>query len=276
MAGRPSPSSRGFTLVELLIAMGLSLLIVGGMWLALHAQEGAYRSQRAAREERRVLDAAVQQLQRDLQLAGAGLPRWTPCIVPGHGDGNPVLTIRYITDPPFVTALIAPASEKSKVFRIPQDAVRHFQPGDRVLIHGSGTSLAFSVESRSRRGLSPASGSLQSLGNTWGRLSFSPGSKVVRLREGEVQYLLVRGKKGDHRLLRRRGARETVVATGVQDLRIDYLAAPPDGNNSADPVWTSEPPPDTPIIGARVHLAVGQSTAHFTVTPRNLLADSSS
>ena len=77
MAPVPRPSVRGFTLVELLIAMGLSLLIVGGMWIALQSQEGAYRAQGAGREARQMLEAAVQQLQEDLKLAGTGLPPQT-------------------------------------------------------------------------------------------------------------------------------------------------------------------------------------------------------
>ncbi len=272
-------SCRGYTVVELLLAMGLAVLIVGGMALALQAQERAYQAQEAGQKTRQMLEVAVQQLQRDLQLAGAGLPRWTPAIVPGHGDGNPVLTIRYFTDDPFVTRLTASASEKSKVFRIPPDAVRYFRPGDRVLIHGNGTSLAFRVEavgSRSRLSLKPYPGTLQSSGNRLGRVAFAPGSAVVRLRDGEVQYLLVQGKGGDHRLLRRRGARETVVATGVQDLRLEYLVASPDGDGAAGTRWTPQPPVETPILASRVHLAVGRSAAHFTVTPRNILPESPS
>ena len=51
MGRRRCPSCRGSTLIELMIAMGLSVLIVGGMALVLQTQERAYQAQGAAREE---------------------------------------------------------------------------------------------------------------------------------------------------------------------------------------------------------------------------------
>ncbi len=107
-------------------------------------------------------------------------------------------------------------------------------------------------------------------------LTFPSGSEVTRLRNAEVQYILAGGEEGDRRLVRRQGTRETVIATGVGELRVDYLVAPPDADPAAGPKWIPQPQVGTAILGARVHLAVGQSTAHFTVTPRNLLAESSS
>lgn len=278
MAPTPCPSCRGYTLVELLIGMGLALLIVGGMWLALQSQKKAYRAQGTGREERSVLRSAVQQLEKDLQLAGAGLPRWTAAIVPGQGDGNPVLTIRYITDPPFVTKLTAPASERSRLFRIPPDDIRHFAMDDQVLILFDGARQSFRVEavgshSSPHLKLTPEETPGGSQDRTvWS--TFPPGSEVVRVRDWEIQYLLVPGEGEDHTLIRRRGARETVVATHVQDLRIDYLFTAE--GNGANPRWTSMPPVDTPILGARVHLTVGHTTTHFTVTRRNLSPNSAS
>ena len=280
MAGRPSPSSRGFTLVELLIAMGLALLIVGGMWIALQSQEGAYRAQGAGREARQMLEAAVQQLQQDLQQAGAGLPPQTlPAIAPGSRNGNLVITIRYLTDDPFVTKLTAPASERSKLFRIPPDDLAQFRQGDQVLVRHEGVWQAFRVQavgSHSSPRLSLAPEKLRSAEDPMVWLTFPSGSEVTRLRNAEVQYILAGGEEGDRRLVRRQGVRETVIATGVGELRVDYLVAPPDADPAAGPRWTPQPQVGTAILGARVHLAVGKSTAHFTVTPRNLLADSSS
>ena len=260
--------------------MALSLLIVGGMWLALQSQEGAYRAQGAGREARQMLEAAVQQLQRDLQQAGAGLPPKTvPAVTPGPSEGNPVVTIRYLTRAPFVTKLTAPGSERSKLFRIPPDDIRHFRQGDQVLIRYDGTWQVFLVEavgshSSPRLTLVP-----EAIRNTKDRmvwLTFPPGSEVARLRDAEVEYLLAQGQNGDRHLIRRQGARETVIATGVQDLRFDYLVAPLDGSEAMGPRWTTQPPANAPILGARVHLAIGQATTHFTVTPRNLLPESSS
>lgn len=275
MVRMPRLSSRGFTLIELMIAMGLSVLIVGGMGLALQAQERAYRAQRTGLEEQQQLEAAVEKLQKDLQLAGAGLPpRTLPALAPGPGHGTPVITIRYLTDAPFITRLTAAASDESKRFRIPPDAVRRFRRGDQVLVHHDGAWLAFRVEAvgtRSLPSLKPAAEIRGSVGDPWVRLTFPRGSEVVRLRDAEVQYLLAQREGGERRLVRRHGREETVVAPGVQDFRVEYLVVPSDDDDAAPPQWALKPSEGTSILGARVHLAVGRTSVRFTVTPRNLV-----
>lgn len=273
-------SCRGYTVVELLLAMGLATLIVGGMALALQAQERAYEAQGAGQKARQMLEAAVQQLQQDLQLAGAGLPSQTlPALAPGSGDGNPVVTIRYLTEAPFVTRLTAPASERSNLFRVPPDHIRHFRQGDQVLVRYDGGWAAFRVQavgSHSSPRLTLAREYVSSAEDSIVWLIFPAGSEVTRLRDAEVQYVLGRGEEGGRHLLRRHGGLDAVIATGVQDLRIDFLVAPPDEDGAAGPRWTPQPPVETPILASRVHLAVGRSATHFTVTPRNILPESPS
>jgi len=214
-----------------------------------------------------------------LHIALGKLPPQTlPALSPGSGDGKPVITIRYLTKAPFVTKLTTPGSERSKLFRIPPDDIRHFRLGDQVLVHHDGTWQSFRVQAVGSHGsprltLAPE---VRSAKDRMVWLIFPSGSEVARLRDAEVQYVLGEGKEGNRHLIRRRGAQETVVASGVQDFRFDYLVAPPDGDGAASPKWTPEPPPETPILGARVHLAIGQSSTHFTVAPRNLSPTSSS
>jgi len=258
-----------------MIGMGLSVLIVGGMALALQAQERAYQAQGARREELQGLESAAQELQRDFQLAGANLPSWTiPALDPGPGKGGPLITIRYLAEAPFVTQLTATTSDESKLFPIPPDAAGHFQRGDEVLVHHDGAWLAFrvgGVEARIRPGLIPDGEIRRSVRDTSLRFLFPQGSQVVRLRDAEVQYLLVQRESGDHVLLRRQGGKERVVAAGVQDLRVEYLLPPPDDGKAAGPKWNAQVPEGTPALGARIRLAVGRASVGFTVIPRNLL-----
>ena len=275
MARGPCPSCRGYTLIELMIGMGLSVLILGGMALALQAQERAYQAQGAGREELQGLESAAQELQRDFQLAGANLPSWTiPALDPGPGKGGPLITIRYLAEAPFVTKLTATTSDESKLFPIPPDAAGHFQRGDEVLVHHDGAWLAFrvgDVQARIRPGLSPDGEIRRSVRDKSLRFLFPQGSEVVRLRDAEVQYLLVQRESGDHVLLRRQGGKERVVAAGVQDLRVEYLLPPPDDGKAAGPKWNAQVPEGTPALGARIRLAVGRASVGFTVIPRNLL-----
>lgn len=268
-------SCRGYTLIELMIGMGLSVLIVGGMALALQAQERAYQAQGAGREELQGLESAAQELQRDFQLAGANLPSGTiPALDAGPGKGGPLITIRYLAEAPFVTKLTATTSDESKLFPIPPDAAGHFRRGDEVLVHHDGAWLAFrvgDVQARIRPGLSPDGEIRRSVRDTSLRFVLPQGSQVVRLRDAEVQYLLVQRESGDQVLLRRQGGRERVVAAGVRDLRVEYLLPPPDDGKAAGPTWNAQVPEGTPALGARIRLAVGRASVGFTVIPRNLL-----
>ena len=278
MARRRCPSCRGSTLIELMIGMGLSVLIVGGMALVLQTQERAYQAQGATREELQRLQAAVQQLQKDLQLAGANMPSGTlPALDPGPGNGDPVITIRYLTEAPFVTKLTAATSDQSKSFPIPPDAAGHFRGGDQVLIHHDGAWLAFrtgEVASRIRPGLSPDGVIRRSVSDESLRLVFPQGSEVVRLRDGEVQYLLEEEEPGDYVLVRRKGGQERVVVEGVRDLRVEYLLAPPSDGKAVAPHWSPQVPGGIPVLGARLRLVVGRASMGLTVTPRNLLPPS--
>lgn len=273
-------SCRGFSLIEVTIAMGLSTLIVGGMALALQAQERAYRAQDAGREERQRFEPAVEQLQQDLQLAGAGLPQGTlPAISPGPREGNPIITIRYLTEEPFVTTLTMDATDTSRLFRVPPDAIERFRPGDQVLIHHRDVWLAFrveGVETRRQAGLIPAPEIQHSSVGPWDRLAFPSGSEVIRLRDAEVAYVLAKNDVEGYSLLRRKGSEERVVAVGLQEFRLDYLVAETEDAKLARLEWIATPPGDTPIRGARVRLATGKTSLSFTVTPRNLALQSPS
>ena len=271
MAVAPRLSCRGYSLLEVVLVMGMSTLIVGGMALALQSQEQAYRAQGSRQEELHNVDLAVRQIQQDLQLAGAGLPPGTlPAVAPGPGDGRPVLTIRYLTDAPFVTRLAAPATDQSRLFHIPPKDLGRFRQGDQVLVHNDGAWLAFRVEAvqpRTGPGLYPAQDILSSAGGAPFRVTFPQGSEVLRLRDAEVQYLLPQGEAWDGRLVRRHGTEETVLAVNVEDLVVDYLVVPPKGGGQQ---WMPAPPEETRVLGIRVRLAVGGTAVRFTVTPRNL------
>jgi len=82
--------------------------------------------------------------------------------------------------------------------------------------------------------------------------------------------VLARGEAWDGRLVRRQGTQEAVVAVNVQDLIVDYLVVPPDGDGQQ---WMPTPPGDGAVLGIRVRLAVGKTAVRFTVTPRNLVRE---
>jgi len=72
-AARPSGEA-GFTLLELLIAMALSLVVLGAAFSAFTYQDKAYRNQGQVTEMQQNLRAAADLIAQDLRMAGYGVP----------------------------------------------------------------------------------------------------------------------------------------------------------------------------------------------------------
>ncbi len=65
---------RGFTLIELMVAMAISLILLAGVLGAFTAQDKAYRLQNNLTELQQNLRVAVEFMSDDIQLAGYGAP----------------------------------------------------------------------------------------------------------------------------------------------------------------------------------------------------------
>lgn len=88
---------RGFTVVELLLAMAMTLAIMAaGLALAQPAQ-AALRVQLESIDVTQRLRAAVDSLTRDIRMAGSGLPPGVPAVTayqPGSSESG--VTVRYM------------------------------------------------------------------------------------------------------------------------------------------------------------------------------------
>jgi prepilin-type N-terminal cleavage/methylation domain-containing protein len=89
-AGHPSGEG-GFTLVELLIAMALSLVVLGAAFSAFTYQDKAYRTQAQVTEMQQELRAAADLIVQDVRMAGYGLP--------GSAVGSYVTWVPMTADP---------------------------------------------------------------------------------------------------------------------------------------------------------------------------------
>jgi len=118
-------AERGFSLVELLIAMVVTLLVVGGATMLAGQMQGAYRSQMESASAQQDARFAIEQVERYLRAAGNNpyRLRTTPCPVAGtavvaiqldpDGDGvNDDIRLQMDANPTAksVPALIATAN----------------------------------------------------------------------------------------------------------------------------------------------------------------------
>lgn len=83
-------SEDGFSLLEMLVSSLISILVVGGVLLMLDGIQQLYRDQQQIMDSQQSARLAIEQMQRDLQLAGVGLA-WMlsplPAVVP-RADGG--------------------------------------------------------------------------------------------------------------------------------------------------------------------------------------------
>jgi type II secretory pathway pseudopilin PulG len=88
--GLQVPSESGFSLLEMLVASLISILVVGGVLIMLDGIQQVYRDQQQIMDAQQSARLALEQMQRDLQVAGVGLA-WMlsplPPIVP-RADGG--------------------------------------------------------------------------------------------------------------------------------------------------------------------------------------------
>jgi len=110
---------RGFTLVELLIAMLLTLVITAALCAVVIPARVAFEKQPEAADMHQRLRVAVDALTRDLQMAGAGLaPEASPPVMPyrvGERGSDPLTGVFY--RPGVVSVAYIPSSAGAIVSR---------------------------------------------------------------------------------------------------------------------------------------------------------------
>lgn len=71
--GNPSSPEAGFSLLELLVASFVSLFVVGGVMVMLNGLQEVHRNSQEIVDAQQMARLSLEQMQRDLQLAGVGL-----------------------------------------------------------------------------------------------------------------------------------------------------------------------------------------------------------
>lgn len=117
MPARVSPGQRGFTMIEMVIAMAIMLVVIGGVFSIVDPGQGMSRTQPEVADMQERMRVAADTLQKDLIMAGAGtysgaiagtLANFFPPILPyraGSVDADPEvsyfddrITIMYVPD----------------------------------------------------------------------------------------------------------------------------------------------------------------------------------
>ena len=130
----------GFSLLELMVAGLISLFVVGGVMTMLVELNDIHRDSQQLIDTQQSARIAMDQLQRDIQIAGVGL-LWllppTPVIIP-RADGG--IDIRQ-NQGGIMAAFVADMTGNNDAFSV--DDVTGFMPGMQVAVYDAGGSIDF-------------------------------------------------------------------------------------------------------------------------------------
>jgi len=273
----PARSSRGFSLLEVLLAMALAVIVIGAVLAVVGPSQRLALAQPEASDLQQRLRVGVDVLRRELLMAGAGIdggPAFGPLrdliapVLPYRAFGaspdpqagrfyrDDVVSVVYVPEAPPQTALAAPLAAGATVASLAQapncppptaSGVCGLGAGDRVL-------LVDRASHWSTHRVGAASGGalvLEHLGAP-PTYRYEAGTAIARVRVG-TYYLSGAGATGPWRLMRHDGWRSAApVVDDVVQLAFEYFgeAAPPrltgaplDGPGP----WTTYGPAPPPI-----------------------------
>jgi hypothetical protein len=242
----------GFTLLEVLISVALTLIVMAVVFQLTRQLEAIYRAESRAVEASSGAVRALDEMTSEIARAGYGLGDAVPPVVPCASESSPRADCIFVRSNPEGIAGRLGAELGPEGGPVPVDGGEDFRDGDRVLLvdrpgrteravvsSATGSRLAF-------RSLETESGELKS--------SYSPeaGARVLKLRE--VGFWRDPPSAGQARLLKEEGETRA-VAEHLAGLEFNYLD--PEGTSLAPARVVQGQPVAT--VRLRMELAVPEA-----------------
>ena len=269
-AHRPAPGEEGFSLVEMLIAVGVMLAVTGGIFSVMNPIHGAFQAQPELSDMQQRLRVSTGALYRDLLMAGAGsdigsqrgsLGDFFAAVLPfrrglvkGDRPGtftSDTITILYVPLTSSQTTISQPMPAGSGEARVNagagcpiDDPLCGFAKSMDVVIYDDrGPSATFTVTALQDGGLTLRHNQVDS--STW----FGAGAKIAQLTS--ATYWL---NATTNQLMHYDGSLSDVpVADNVVSLRFEYYGEPqpptlkhPGGDDDSMTYGPKPPPLEVP------------------------------
>jgi prepilin-type N-terminal cleavage/methylation domain-containing protein len=216
-------ATRGFSLVELLIALAVALIVIGALYPVSRAGSLVQRSEVARGERGETALRALDDIAFELTRAGFGLGDGVPRVVPGR-PGQPLATdsITVRSNPAGIAGRLR-ADLTPGQGRVPVAGANGFGAGERVLLADVRRQLERAEVDRVQRDELDLRFPEDSGGRLRRPFRVERASRVVKVREA-VFFLRDSPLEGERVLVKQvDGAAEQVLARGVGELRFEYL-----------------------------------------------------
>jgi prepilin-type N-terminal cleavage/methylation domain-containing protein len=289
-------NERGFTLIEMIIAMALMVTITGAIFSMVDPSRGTYRMQPEVSDLQQRLRIGTQFLVNDLIMAGAGSPAGSPHVgtltnffAPiqpyriGMIDSDPengifyrddAITIMYIPpDAPQTSleeAMPQPSSEL-KVNRQPNcpppgDPLCGFKENQRIIIFDETGAYDDMTITEVQNGSQHLQHNKSIVGNTLSK-AYGPGAQIAQISQQTYYY-----NEGTLQLMHYDGdQRDEAVVDQVVDMLIEYSGEPEPPSlinpvtNAVGPWTTYGPKP--PALGVQVTAYPAGENCAFMIGP---------
>jgi prepilin-type N-terminal cleavage/methylation domain-containing protein len=278
----PAGNSRGFSLLEVLVAIGLTGMLAVAIFTVFFGSQRATGGLNRVIENRQNSRTALQLIERDVRMAGSGWGRipvegaydgdtlTLTTLEPGYGGSEAASdTLGMIGALDLFTTLSSAMTTVTSTIKVA--SATGFAVNDFVVVTNDATAHLFQITGISSNDLSHASSSKYN--TTGGHINFPVGGYAAGAKVYRVTFISykVDSTGGVRRLMRwQTGQPAQVVATGIGQFKISYLLQDGTLTRNPDDITTVDrvqPVIYTTASGAGLSRAV-QDSAWASIKPR--------
>lgn len=296
---RRARAERGFTIIELMIATAIMMTITGALFAVMNPSTGMFQAQPEVADLQQRLRVAVDSLQKDLIMAGAGtysgasagtLSNFMAPLMPYKAFGDtpdPVngtyfrtdaISLMYVPPTPSQTTITDPMPAQSSEIKVTPQAncpskkqqLCGFEIGDKLIIFdGMGNWDFFTVTQ-----VQDAAAHLQHRLHDF-TVSYAAGSYVTAVTVA-MYYLNTNETTKTYQLMYHDGVEARPLVDNVVKLEFQYFgdSQPPvlTGKPLSDPIgpWTTYGPPPPPLTETRAGWPQGESCTFKVVSGQHV------
>lgn len=230
----------GFSIVEVLIAVSILSLVLSGLYNVFYSQYRSFEAQRDVLVTQRDIRASLSLLERDVRMAGFGVPRGSNPVgalqdgIVGNATAPDTISINFSPGPfTYLTSSAVASPGVDNIVRV--DSVAAFQVGDTINIINKSDNNR--IGTYVIKGIDTGNVTLSLVTDPSGA-GIDVGDFVVRDFKTITYSTAVNAGTGRRELLRGDGVVQSTIIDGIVDFQLSYILD--DGSEVTSPADLSD------------------------------------
>lgn len=223
---------KGFSIVEVMIAVSILSIVLAGLYNLFNSQVRSFEAQRDVSITQRDIRASLSLLERDIRMAGMGVPRGTnpvAAVLNGAGTDPDSISVNFSIGPlTYLTSstVISPGIDND----IQVNNIAGFTIGDTINIVNNSTNNL--LGSYTIDGIDIGNSRL-SLNNDPTAAGIDVGDYVIKNFKTITYSVVTTGTPARMKLIRSDGTIQSTIIDGVANFQLSYILD--DGSETASP-----------------------------------------